>query len=157
MFLPPNSGAQALLNDSRFEGFFLRFRRKEAKKPFHVPQCDGAKCTAFYHDQTQSPQSGAQCSSCKNCGCCADGACDVGKQPCGEYLWNHANGSMLRDWLVNEYVGGASGLGSPDIDGVFLPTGCPTDAGERRPALAGCSATRLGTQLAALVQGRVGF
>jgi hypothetical protein len=30
---------------------------------------------------------------------------------------------MLRDYLVNEYVGGASGLGSPDINGVFLDDG----------------------------------
>ena len=30
---------------------------------------------------------------------------------------------MLRAWLVNEYVGGAAGLGSPDIDGLFLDDG----------------------------------
>ena len=43
--------------------------------------------------------------------------------PTGEYLWNHANGSMLRDFLVNTYVGGASGLANPNIDGVFLDDG----------------------------------
>ena len=117
--LPWYSGVRALLNDTQYEGFFLKF--DEAKKPFHVPQCDGTKCTELYHDQSQSPQSGA--CTCKNCGCCVDSRCDVGKQPCGEYLWNHANGSMLRDFLVNQYVGGASGLGSPDINGLFLDDG----------------------------------
>ena len=88
--LPWYSGVRALLNDTRYEGFFLRF--DEAKKPFHVPQCDGAKCTELYHDQTQSPQSGAKCATMiKNCGCCVDGACDVGKQPCGEYLWSECD------------------------------------------------------------------
>ena len=113
---------RALLNDSSYSGFFLAF--DEAAKPFHVPQCDSAdgRCTALYHDQTQSPQSGANC-TCTNCGCCVDGACDVGAQPCGEYLWNHANGSMLRDFLVNEYVGGEAGLANPNIDGVFLDDG----------------------------------
>ena len=43
--------------------------------------------------------------------------------PTGEYRWNHANGSMLRDFLVNTYVGGASGLANPNIDGVFLDDG----------------------------------
>ncbi len=25
--------------------------------------------------------------------------CNCGSVPCGEYLFNHANGTMLRDWL----------------------------------------------------------
>ena len=74
----------------------------------------------FYHDQEQSPQSSGNCS---NCGHCDDGPCDTGVMPTGEYLWNHANGSMLRDFLVNTYVGGASGLANPNIDGVFLDDG----------------------------------
>ena len=44
-------------------------------------------------------------------------------QSAGEYLWNHANGTMLREFLVDEYVGGTAGLSSPDIDGVFLDDG----------------------------------
>jgi hypothetical protein len=81
--LPWYSSVRALLNDSRYSDFFLKFDDKA--KPFHVPQCDSNsnRCTEYYHDQTQSPQSGANC-SCKNCGCCVDGACDVGIQPCGE-------------------------------------------------------------------------
>lgn len=82
--LPWYSSVRALLNDSRYSDFFLKF--DDRAKPFHVPQCDSnsGRCTEYYHDQTQSPQSGANCSSCKNCGCCVDGACDVGIQPCGE-------------------------------------------------------------------------
>jgi hypothetical protein len=82
--LPWYSSVRALLNDSRYSGFFLKF--DEMAKPFHVPQCDSAsgRCTEFYHDQTQSPQSGDNCSTCSNCGCCVDGPCDVGVQPCGE-------------------------------------------------------------------------
>ena len=39
------------------------------------------------------------------------------------YLWDHSNGTQLREFLVDEYVGGAAGLASPDIDGVFLDDG----------------------------------
>ena len=74
----------------------------------HVGRCG----REFYHDQEQSPQSSGNCS---NCGHCDDGPCDTGVMPTGEYLWNHANGSMLRDFLVNTYVGGASGLANPNI------------------------------------------
>jgi hypothetical protein len=73
--------------------------------PFHVPQCDTAwspaKCTSLYHDQEQSPQSTGNCT---NCGFCTEGPCDCGVAPCGEYLWDHRNGSMLRDFLVDECV-----------------------------------------------------
>jgi hypothetical protein len=31
---------------------------------------------------------------------------------------SHRNGSMLRDFLVNEFVLGPNGLGNPDIDGL---------------------------------------
>jgi hypothetical protein len=30
---------------------------------------------------------------------------------------------MLRDFLVDEYIGGPSGLSSPNVDGVFLDDG----------------------------------
>jgi hypothetical protein len=44
----------------------------------------------------------------------------LGSQPCGEYLFDHRNGSMLREWLVNEHVGGAAAVGSPLVDGLFI-------------------------------------
>jgi len=54
-----------------------------------------------------------------------DGACEVEcgcgyALPCGEYLFDHRNGSMLTDWLVNEYILGPTGVGSDAIDGLFI-------------------------------------
>jgi hypothetical protein len=43
----------------------------------------------------------------------------------GRYLWNHANGSMLRDFLVNEYIGGEAGLANPNIDGIATAAHTP--------------------------------
>jgi hypothetical protein len=43
--------------------------------------------------------------------------------PCGEYLFNLTNGSMLRDWLVNDFLLGPTGLGNPAIDGFFIDDG----------------------------------
>ena len=40
--------------------------------------------------------------------------------PCGEYLFDHRNGTMLREWLVKEYILGTRGVGNPNITGVFL-------------------------------------
>lgn len=49
------------------------------------------------------------------------GDCDCGSGlPCGEYLWDHRNGSMLRDFLVNEFVLGGSGLKSRYVDGFYF-------------------------------------
>jgi hypothetical protein len=53
-----------------------------------------------------------------------DGACsvkcDCGSVPCGEYLFDHRNGSMLTEWLLNEYILSNTALGSPYIDGLFI-------------------------------------
>jgi hypothetical protein len=54
------------------------------------------------------------------------GQCDCGTQPCGEYLWDHRNGSMLRDWIVNEHILGPAGMGDPAIDGFFSASPQPT-------------------------------
>ncbi len=40
--------------------------------------------------------------------------------PCGEYLWNHANGTMLRQWLIQEHILGPTGLGNANIDGFYV-------------------------------------
>ena len=38
--------------------------------------------------------------------------------------FDHRNGSMLQDWLVNEYAGSAAtGLANPNIDGFFIDDG----------------------------------
>jgi hypothetical protein len=48
-----------------------------------------------------------------------DGQCDCGSQPCGEYLFDHRNGTMLRDWIVKEHILGPAGMGDPAISGFF--------------------------------------
>lgn len=54
---------------------------------------------------------------------CANGVCDCGPGlPCGEYLWDHRNAS-LREWLVDEFVGGPNGLANPSVDGFFFDDG----------------------------------
>ena len=53
-----------------------------------------------------------------------DGACgapcDCGTHPCGEYAFDHRNGSMLTDFLVREYVASANGVLNPNVDGVYI-------------------------------------
>lgn len=51
-----------------------------------------------------------------------DGDCNCGDGlPCGEYLWDHRNGSMLQDFLVNDFVLNAkTGLQNPNIDGFYF-------------------------------------
>jgi hypothetical protein len=50
------------------------------------------------------------------------GRCDCGVGvACGEYLWDHRNGSALTSWFTSEYVAGATyGLGNPNVDGFYL-------------------------------------
>ena len=38
----------------------------------------------------------------------------------GEYLFDHRNGTMLQNWLVNEYILGKNGVGNENITGVFI-------------------------------------
>jgi len=40
--------------------------------------------------------------------------------PCGEYLFDHRNGSMLREWFIDTFVGGPHGIDNPAIDGFFF-------------------------------------
>lgn len=113
------------LEDPQYSGFFLKFRPKD-KIPTHSPRCDHAYdpplCSELYHSQTLAPKSTAQvCSDFSTCdGFCDLGKCDCGKVPCGSYVFDHRNGSMLRDWLVNEFVGGSTGVGSSSVDGCFF-------------------------------------
>ena len=39
--------------------------------------------------------------------------------PCGEYLFDHRNAS-LREWLVNEFVLGATAIGNENISVIYL-------------------------------------
>ena len=89
------------LTDPAYAGFFLKFNPSNTT-PYAVPPCDSnyspPKCSTFYHDQEQTP------GHPKGDGDCGAEPCDCGAVPCGEYLFDHRNGSMLRDWIVNEHI-----------------------------------------------------
>ena len=50
--------------------------------------------------------------------------CYCGNVTCGSYLWDHRNAS-LRQWLADTYVGGATGVGNENVDGLYLDDGWP--------------------------------
>ena len=51
-----------------------------------------------------------------------DGDCDCGESlPCGEYLWDHRNGTMLRKFLIDEFIlNDKTGLGNKAVSGFFF-------------------------------------
>ena len=111
--LPWFSGVREKIQDPQYSGWFLKF---SGNNDYHVPTCDNdfnpPRCSIFYHDQDQTPHHPTGDGSCI-------GPCDCGEGvPCGEYLWNHANGTMLRDWLINEHFLGPTGLGDPSVLGL---------------------------------------
>ena len=131
--LPWFSAVRAAMDDPAYSGFFLRFAPNQT---YHVPQCDKnydpPKCTPFYHDEEQTPgyPSGD--------GNCPAPACDCGVHPCGEYLFDHRNGTMLQDWIVNELLG-PSLVGNSNISGAYLD-----DEWYNTTMYWGCSATPVG-------------
>jgi hypothetical protein len=113
--LPWMTEVREKLDDPAYSGFFLKFKAGGAfpNGSYHVPACTGSKCSVFYHDQEQTPEHPSGDGSCTE-------QCDCGTQPCGEYLWDHRNGTMLRDFLVNEYILGPHSAGNEAIDGLFI-------------------------------------
>lgn len=65
------------------------------------------------------------------------GDCDCGEGlPCGEYLWDHRNGTMLREFLINEFIlNPKTGLGNPNVTGFFFDDGW-TDKPSKIPSWA---------------------
>ena len=117
--LPWFKAVREKLDDPAYAGWFLKF---DPKATTHVPRCaaeNRSKCSAFYHDQEQTPAVPTPAKPHPD-GACAGGVCDCGKAPCGEYLFDHRNGSSLRDWIVSELVLGKSALGSDAVDGLFI-------------------------------------
>lgn len=106
------------LVDPRYSDWFIRFAHTPpfANGTYHVPQCDVAfdppLCTEFYHSQDQTPGFPHGDGDCP-------GPCDCGGVACGFYLFNHANES-LRTWLIDDFVMGPTGVGSPAVHGVYL-------------------------------------
>jgi hypothetical protein len=94
----------------------------------HVPMCDRAepgKCNrVHYFDQNQVPQvPGVNWSNdtldVYQQLVCRGATCDCGKYPCGEFLFNHSNASMVEWWLL-EHMGGGMGMDHPAVDGLLL-------------------------------------
>ncbi|KAJ9455680.1 hypothetical protein DIPPA_19595 [Diplonema papillatum] len=112
--LPWFTTVRQKLDDPAYSGFFLKFAPNVTT---HVPRCTGTgsdeKCSEYYHDQEQTPEHPT------GDGNCADW-CDCGANPCGEYLFDHRNGTMLRDFIVNDLIMGPNGVGHPSVEGMFL-------------------------------------
>ena len=73
---------------------------------------------AVYHDQNQSPAVPTAAVPHPD-GSCPPSGCNCGTQPCGGYLWDHRNTS-LRKYLIDEFMLGPTGLGSPAVKGFFI-------------------------------------
>eukprot|EP00980_Cylindrotheca_fusiformis_P001847 scaffold414_cov109-Cylindrotheca_fusiformis.AAC.10 len=120
--LPWFQSVRDKLNDpsGTYDGFFLRFDTQ--RKPYHVPECapeNKSKCSQFYHDQLQTPQVPTNPDD-KPDGKCNE-YCDCGPiHPCGEYVFDHRNGTMLRRFIIDELLLGPTAVGHPAIDGVFV-------------------------------------
>jgi hypothetical protein len=109
--LPWFTDVRTKLDDPNYAGWFIKF----GPGPYHVPNCttsgNTTKCSIFYHDQDQTPRAGDGWE-------CLDGVCDCGNNPCGEYMFDFRNDTLV-DYLVNEYVLGPDGLGNPNITGFY--------------------------------------
>lgn len=117
--LPWMSSVREKLQDPDYSGFFLKFDPTVIP---HVPACDDVTgvCSVFYHDQLQSPSIAGP--GRHPDGVC-EGYCDCGVGvPCGEYLFDHRNGTMLQDFLISILTGptflGLDGGGT--ISGMFI-------------------------------------
>jgi len=94
----------------------------------HVPFCDKAqptKCNSVhYFDQNQVPQVPGDnwsndTQSVYQGLTCYGSTCDCGKSPCGEFLFNFSNPSLV-DWWLLEHMGGGLALDHPNVDGLIL-------------------------------------
>lgn len=119
--LPWFNTVRKKLDDPNYSGFFLKFDTTNVRQ-YHVSPCateNPTHCSMYYHDQLQTPQVPTTDHPYPD-GICTDGYCDCGMNPCGEYLFDHRNGTMLRDWLIQEVILGETAVGNADIDGLFL-------------------------------------
>jgi hypothetical protein len=118
--LPWFTSVRKKLDNPSYSGFFLKFN--PSLESYHVPSCaieNQTHCSIYYHDQLQTPQVPTTQNPYPD-GNCTNNRCDCGIHPCGEYLFDHRNGTMLREWIINEIILGSTAIGHPDIDGLFL-------------------------------------
>ena len=146
--LPWFSTVRNKLLDPAYDGFFLKFNQDQQQQydddndndndnndlldntnndddNYHVPKCAAENksiCSDLYHDQGQTPQVPTKLNPNPDGHCNPDLGCNCGGNnlPCGEYLFDHRNGTMLRTWLIEEVLLGPTGIGHKYVDGVFL-------------------------------------
>jgi hypothetical protein len=119
------------LQDPAYWGFFLPWANTTARN--YSSDSAGEN---LYYDTTQTPHLAVAPWNGK-CQCvdqsaqygakpCADGpACECGAGlPCGQFMFDFRNASLL-GWMLDEYIGGPLGLGSPNVDFVFLDVRAP--------------------------------
>eukprot|EP00471_Norrisiella_sphaerica_P000396 CAMPEP_0184488090 /NCGR_PEP_ID=MMETSP0113_2-20130426/10521_1 /TAXON_ID=91329 /ORGANISM="Norrisiella sphaerica, Strain BC52" /LENGTH=420 /DNA_ID=CAMNT_0026870567 /DNA_START=299 /DNA_END=1561 /DNA_ORIENTATION=- len=139
--LPWFSSVREKLDDARYSSWFLHFDTSKKPSAYHVPPCaleNSTKCSIFYHDQEQTPEVPTPDKPHPD-GKCTQGNCDCGFHPCGEYLFDHRNGSQLRQWIVDSLINGPAGLGDKNIDGFFIDDyWCSNLLCQRDPTIAGC-------------------
>jgi hypothetical protein len=121
--LPWFESVRVKLEDPAYSGFFLSFKSGGSfpNGSYYVPNCDPVTgiCSTFYHDQVQTPAVPSPSNPDPDGKCV--GYCDCGVNiPCGEYLFDHRNGTMLRTWLVDEILRGPTFLGNSAIKGMFI-------------------------------------
>jgi hypothetical protein len=118
--LPWFSSIRKILDDPAYEGFFLKFDpSKTFPDDLAMNPCaaeNATKCSAFYHDQEQTPSVDGADGTCPPP---EEGGCDCGTQPCGEYLFDHRNSSVA-DWLIENHILSDTAIGSPSVDGMFM-------------------------------------
>lgn len=122
--LPWYTLVRTKVTDPAYAKWFLPFGPPTVGNGWHVPACDDnyspPLCTSLYHDQGQTP------GYPHGDGDCAAPACDVGSVPVGEYLFDFrsldvaVNGQTFRDFYLNEYMFGPTGLGHPGISGFYV-------------------------------------
>jgi len=111
--LPWFSSIRNILTDPAYSGFFLKFI--PGHNNTHMDRCaaeNQSKCSDLYHDQEQTPAVPTAVQPNPD-GSCLETGCDCGRDlPCGEYLWDHRNGSQLRQWLLQEHILSPTALGN---------------------------------------------
>jgi len=119
--LPWFSSVRKILDDPDYAGFFLKFGVGVDTKVDRCAAEDESKCSVFYHDQMQTPAVPTDDVPNPDGSCDPEFGCNVGDQPCGEYLFDHRNGTQLTDWLIENHITNVeSGIGNPNIDGMFM-------------------------------------
>ena len=124
--LPWFTSVRVKIEDPAYARWFMNFSAEVIADHTKaaVPVCDTnykpPLCSNLYHDQSQTP------GYPRGDGNCAAPACDTGKVPVGEYLFDHRNANVsinnqtFIEWFVDEYYGGPAGMGDPNIIGFYI-------------------------------------